>query len=180
MVDVASPAAPDALTVGRQLRHYRRQQQRTLGDIAACAGISTSALSLIENGKRETRLSVLTALATALGVSLNDVLTVTPPNRRSALEIELEKAQREDSFQSLGIPAVRPGRRLPTEALEALVGLHQALAAIRAERSATPEEARRANARLRARMREQDNYFADVEQAATDLLGATGYLAGPI
>jgi XRE family transcriptional regulator, fatty acid utilization regulator len=105
---------------------------------------------------------------------------VTPPSRRAALEIELEKAQREDSFQALGIPAVRPGRRLPPEALEALVGLHQALAAIRAERSATPEEARRANARLRLRMREQDNYFVDVEQAAAGLLGATGYAAGPI
>ncbi len=29
-------------------------------------------------------------------------------------------------------------------------------------------------------MREQDNYFADVEQAAAGLLGATGYATGPI
>ena len=102
-----------------------------------------------------------------------------PPSRRAALEIELEKAQRLDSYQALQIPAVRPGPRLPTEALEALVGLHRALAAVRAERAATPEEARRSNAALRQRMRDQDNYFADVEKAAADLLHATNYVDRP-
>ncbi len=142
--------------------------------------MSASALSLIENGKREAKLSVLNALATVLGVGLADLLTVTAPSRRAALEIELEKAQRQDAFQALGIPTVRIGRKLPPEALEALVGMHRALAAVRAERSVTPEEARRANARLRQRMRDQDNYFGDVEQAAGDLLRATGYVAGPV
>ena len=42
------------------------------------------------------------------------------------------------------IPAVKPGPRLQTEALESLVGLHRALARIQAERQATPEQARRA------------------------------------
>jgi len=171
---------PDVLTVGRRVRHHRQKQRRTLDDVAGHAGMSASALSLVENGKREAKLSVLNTLATVLGVGLGDLLTVAAPSRRAALEIELEKAQRLDSFQALGIPAVRVGRRLPPEALEALVGMHQALAAVRAERSATPEEARRANARLRQRMRDQDNYFGDVEQAAADLLRATGYLAGPV
>ena len=172
--------APDPLTIGRRLRHLRQGQGRTLDDLAAAAGMSASALSLVENGKREAKLSLLSALAAALGSPLSELLTVAPPSRRAALEIELEKAQRSESFQGLGITAVRPSPRLPTEALEALVGMHQALAAVRAERAATPEEARRANADLRQRMRDQDNYFGEIEQAAADLLHATTYAGGPI
>lgn len=166
--------------MGRQLRHHRRSQRRTLEDVAAAAGISPSALSLIENGKREAKLSTLTNLASVLDTSVGALLAVAAPSRRAALEIELEKAQRQEGFPQLGVPAVRASRRLPPEALEALVGMHRALAAMRAERSATPEEARRANARLRLRMREQDNYFQDVEAAASDVLRSTGYSAGPI
>ncbi len=158
----------------------RQHQGRTLDDVAAASAISASALSLIENGKREAKLSVLTAVAAALGTSLNDLLTVAAPSRRAALEIELEKAQRADSFQALRVPAVRPGPRLQTEALEALVGLHRALATVQAERAATPEQARRANAGLRDRMRRQGNYFGEIEKTAAELLTATKYEGGPI
>lgn len=173
-------AGPDPLTIGRRLRHVRRTQGKTLDDVAALAGISASALSLIENGKREAKLSVLGALAAGLGLGLGDLLAAEPPSRRAALEIELEKAQRADSFRSLGIPAVRTGPRLPMEALEALVGLHQALAKVQAERAATPEHARRANAELRELMRRRDNYFGEIEVVAADLLAATRYEGGPI
>ncbi len=104
-----SAAGPDLLTVGRRIRHLRQKHDRTLDDVAGAAGISASALSLIENGKREAKLSVLTAVATALGTDLGDLLSVAPPSRRAAMEIELEKAQRADSFSALHIPAVRPG-----------------------------------------------------------------------
>ena len=66
-------AAPDALTIGRRLRHVRQGAERTLGDVAAAVGMSPSALSLIENGKREPRLSVLTSLAEVLDVPLADL-----------------------------------------------------------------------------------------------------------
>ena len=155
MTDLAT--APDSITIGRQLRHVRRAAGRTLDDVAAAAGISGSALSLLENGKREAKLSTLVALASALGTDLSELLAARPPSRRAALEISLEKAQRADSFQSLGVPAVKIGPRLPTEALEALVGMHEALATVQAERAATPEHARRANAALRDRMRAANN-----------------------
>lgn len=173
-------SAPDPLTIGRRLRHVRHSAERTLGDVAAAAGISPSALSLIENGKREPRLSVLTTLAGVLGVSLNDLLTTAPPSRRAALEIRLERAQRAESYSALGLPAVRVGPRLPTEALEALVGMHEALAQVRHDQAATPEHARRANAALRARMRGANNYFGDIEKAATGLLRDVGYAGGPV
>jgi predicted transcriptional regulator/transcriptional regulator with XRE-family HTH domain len=171
---------PDPIAIGRQLRHHRRTGGQTLDDVAAAAGISASALSLIENGKREAKLSVLAALAGAVGADLAELVGGAPPTRRAALEIELEKAQRSDAFRSMQLPSVRIGPRLATEALEALVGLHRALAAVQAERAATPEQARRANAELRHRMREAGNYFGDIEAAAAGLLKAIGYRGGPI
>ena len=179
----ASPverAAPDALTIGRRLRHVRQEAERTLGDVAGAIGMSPSALSLIENGKREPRLSVLTSLAEALDVPLADLLATAPPSRRAALEIRLERAQRASTYASLGLPSVRIGPRLPTEALEALVGMHEAMAAMRSEQAATPEHARRANAELRTRMRQADNYFADIEGAAAQLLSDVGHRGGPV
>ncbi|TWE13138.1 helix-turn-helix transcriptional regulator [Rudaeicoccus suwonensis] len=173
-------AAPDALTIGRRLRHVRQESGRTLGDVADAIGLSASALSLIENGKREPRLSVLTALAGALGVPLQDLLTTAAPTRRASLEIRLERAQRQPSYETLGLPKVKIGPRLPTEALEALVGMHEAMASAQADRAATPEHARRANAQLRERMRAADNYFGDIETEAGQLLAAIHHPGGPI
>ena len=172
--------SPDALTIGKRLRHVRQEAGRTLGDVAGAVGMSGSALSLIENGKREPRLSVLTALAQELDSELSTLLSTAPPNRRAALEIRLERAQRQPSYEALGLPTVKVGPRLPTEALEALVGMHEAMASAQADRAATPEHARRANADLRDRMRAADNYFGDIEQAAGDLLRAIDHPGGPI
>jgi transcriptional regulator with XRE-family HTH domain len=173
-------AGLDPIALGRQLRHLRRAAAMTLGDLAERTGMSSSALSLIENGKREPKLSVLTALAAVFGVPVAALLAPAPPSRRAALEIALERIQRAESFDALGVPPVKIGPRLPTDVLESLVGLHQALADVAAERAATPEQARRANADLRDEMRVRGNYFGDIEQAAADLLDATGHDAGPI
>jgi predicted transcriptional regulator/transcriptional regulator with XRE-family HTH domain len=170
----------DKITVGRRLRHLRRAAGLTLDDVAGRAGLSPSALSMIENGKREPRLSALPALAAAVGTTIADLLAPAPPSRRAALEIALERVQRSDSFAALGIPRVRTGPRLPLEALEALVGLHRALAGVHAERAATPEHARRANAELRDRMRRAGNYFGSIEEQAAELLSRIGHQAGPI
>lgn len=166
--------------IGKRLRHLRKSRGRTLDQVAAAAGISPSALSLIETGKREARLSVLAALAEALGAELADFLTAAAPNRRAGLEIELERAQRLASFADLGVAPVRTGPRLPLDALESLVALHRALAAVKAERDSTPEYARRANSELRAWMRASDNYFPEIEQLADSLLIKIGHQGGPL
>ena len=75
-------SAPDPLTIGRRVRHVRQEAGRTLGDVADAIGISPSALSLIETGKREPRLSVLAALAKVLDASVQDFLSSAPPSRR--------------------------------------------------------------------------------------------------
>src|SRR6188768_958441 len=134
----------DIETLGRRIRHFRTTSNLTLEQLGAEVGLAGSQLSLIENGRREPRLSLLTQLAEALDVPVSELLDDTPPDRRSALELELERAQRGPLYGSLGLPAVRTSRGMSDETLEALVGLHRELGRRAREAIATPEEARRA------------------------------------
>lgn len=176
----ATPDGPDLITLGKRLRHRRRSRGLTLDTVARDAGISPSALSLIETGRREARLSTLQGICRALQSSLDDMLRGDAPSRRAALEIELERFQRSPGFADLGVAPVRPGPRLPADVLESLVALHRRLAEVEAERDATPEHARRANQELRSRMRASDNWFADLEDAADAVLLAIGHDGGPL
>jgi XRE family transcriptional regulator, fatty acid utilization regulator len=160
----------DPLLVGRTVRHRRRALGLTLDGLAAATGISPSRLSMLENGRREPRLSQLEAVARALGVRLTELLDAEPPDERTALELELARAQGEALFRDLGLPTVAPSRALPTDVLESLVGLHRELRRRAALAIATPEEARRANTELRRTMRERDNFLPEIEQAAAGLV----------
>ena len=119
-------------------------------------------------------------LATALGVPVGELLKKQPPSRRAQLEIALEQAQRDPSYRALGLPQLRVGTRVPTEVLEHLVGLATELRAQRSKPTATPEEARAANAALRSSMRERGNYFPDIERAAADALARASYAGGAL
>ena len=72
-----SETAPalDPVVLGRRLRHLRKQSGRTLDQLAEAVEATPSHLSLIENGKREPRISLLTRLAGALGTSVEDLLS---------------------------------------------------------------------------------------------------------
>ncbi|HKG49393.1 MAG TPA: helix-turn-helix domain-containing protein [Actinomycetales bacterium] len=168
----------DLLTLGRRLRHLRRRRGMTLAELATAVGVSPSLLSLLENGRREPRLTVLQSLARSLDVTVPELLAADPPSRRAAAEIALEQAQRSPLYASLGLPHVRPGPRLAADALDALVGLHAELERRAEAQAATPEEARRANAELRQEMRARNNYFPEVERSAEGLLDAVGHRGG--
>ncbi|RIK14566.1 MAG: XRE family transcriptional regulator [Acidobacteria bacterium] len=170
----------DPVALGRRLRHHRRAAGLTLAELGGRVGLSASALSLMENGRREPRVSTLGALAAALGVEVQQLLTGGPPSRRAALEVRWERAQRSPGFDSLGIPEVRVGAGLPDDALEALVGLYETVVGLQQQRAATPEFARAANAELRRLMREADNYFPEIEGRAADLVRAVDHGAGPV
>ena len=66
----------------------------TLDQLGERVNIAGSQLSLMENGKREPRLSLLTSVAQVLGIELAQLLDSAPPSKRAALEIELDRAQR--------------------------------------------------------------------------------------
>ncbi|WP_151525194.1 XRE family transcriptional regulator [Serinicoccus kebangsaanensis] len=178
--ELSPGGAADPVAVGRRIRHHRRAAGLTLADVAARVELSTSALSLIENGRREARASTLERIAGALGLDLGALLTGGAPSRRAALEVRWERAQRAEGFQTLGIPPVRVGPGLPDDALEALVGLYESVVGLQQQRAATPEFARLANAELRGRMRDAGNYFAEIESAAAALVEQVGHTQGPL
>ena len=56
--------------LGRRLRVLRQEQQETLSETAARAGISPQYLSEIERGRKEPSSEMIAALAGALGITL--------------------------------------------------------------------------------------------------------------
>ena len=49
----------DTLVLGKRIKHFRVAQGLTLERLGSRVGVVTSALSLIENGRREPKLSIL-------------------------------------------------------------------------------------------------------------------------
>lgn len=170
----------DLVTLGQRIRHFRSASGLTLDQLGEKVGVAGSQLSLMENGKREPRLSLLTSIASVTGIQLSVLLDEAPPSQRAALEIELDKAQRSSVYASLGLPAIRPAKGTSDETLEALVGMHRELARRAREAVATPEEARRANTELRQQLRTLDNYLPDIDDLAGTLLAEVGHVSGAL
>ncbi|MDR1633986.1 MAG: helix-turn-helix domain-containing protein [Bifidobacteriaceae bacterium] len=168
----------DPLVMGRRIRFFRLQKGLKLEELAAVAGRAASGISAIENGLRSPTLAQIGAIASALGVSPRVLFDPNPPTERDALEIEWERVQRDPSYGARGLPKVKVSRTTAPEVLTALVGLARELYRVREERVATPEEARRANAALRQEMRQQDDYFPELEDAANELLELAGHEPG--
>lgn len=170
----------DLAVLGRRIRHARRERGMTLGALARAVDRAPSLLSQIENGQREPKLALLRAIATALDAELGTLIDPEAPSHRDELEIALLRSQRGALYRELGLPVLRAGAGMPTEVLEALVGMHRELGRRARLAAATPEAARRANAELRGRMRARDNYFADIEATAQAISDAVGHVRGPL
>lgn len=176
----ASEEEADALTIGRRIRQLRTARGMTLDELAAAVERAPSQLSMIETGKREPKLTLLRAIAKALGATVDQLLEAEPLDERATLEIALERAMKGSTFRALGIEPFRIGKSLPDDALRALLALQGEIERLGDERSATPEEARRANVELRHLMRRQDNYFAELEEHARAILRAVDHPGGPL
>ncbi|MFF3437529.1 helix-turn-helix domain-containing protein [Streptosporangium sp. NPDC002721] len=170
----------DLIAFGQRLRHLRKQRGLTLSDLGERVSRAPSQLSLLENGKREPKLSLLKSLAAALNVPIEELLRRQAPNRRAQLEMALEEAQRDPLYAGLGLSRLKLSARVPNDVLEHILGLYEELRSRQARGTATPEEARAANAELRRKQREQGNYFAEIEQAAAEALAAVGYRSGAL
>lgn len=164
----------DPLVAGARVRHTRKCRGLTLDDLGRIVGKPAPYLSLVENGKRSPSQPLLEAIAGALDVSVSDLLDPAPPSRRAELEIDLERAQADLRYRRLGLPRLRPGARLPDEALEHLVTLYSALReAERAEDGSG--QVRRADAAVGIWLGGHGGRLDHVEKAAADALAATGY-----
>jgi predicted transcriptional regulator/DNA-binding XRE family transcriptional regulator len=165
---------------GQRLRHVRKARGLTLAELGQKVGRAPSVLSLLENGRREPKLSLIEALAAALSVTADELMRQQPPSRRAQLEIALAQAQRDPAWADLDLPPLRVGARVPSEVIEHVLALHAELRRQQAKPTATPEEARSANADLRAMMRDRGNYFAEIEEAAAAALATAGYSGGAL
>ncbi len=170
----------DLATLGQRIRYFRNEAGLTLDQLGSAVGIAGSQLSLMENGRREPRLSLLQGIARTVGIEVSVLLDEQAPTARAALEIELDRMQKATVYQGLGLPAIRPSRTMPEDTLLSLVGLHRELARRAREAIATPEEARRANTELRQFMRTKDNYMPEIERLAEDAVRGVGHVNGAL
>lgn len=65
-------------SVGSRLRDARTQRGLSLRSVAQSVGVSASLISQVETGKTQPSVSTLFALATHLGVSLDELLGIAP------------------------------------------------------------------------------------------------------
>ncbi|HWK19406.1 MAG TPA: helix-turn-helix domain-containing protein [Microbacteriaceae bacterium] len=170
----------DLATLGQRIRHFRSEAGMTLDEVGERVGTAPSQLSLIENGRREPRLSLLSSLADAFGIPVQQLLDERPPTERAALEIELDRAQRGPLYAQLGLPAIRAGKGMSDDVLRSLVGLHREVSRRARQAIATPEEARRANTELRLRMRERNNAIPEIDDLAQRLVDESGHVSGAL
>ena len=91
--------------LGRRLRVLRQEQQETLSETAARAGISPQYLSEIERGRKEPSSEMIAALAGALGTTLIDLTEHVAGDLRRQMSL-VPRASR-----------TRPGRTRPGDIL---------------------------------------------------------------
>ncbi len=169
-----------AFAIGRRIRERRVAQGLTVTDLALRLGRAPSQVSLIENGRKELKLSELRQIASALATTVETLMTAEPPSRRAALEIALDKAQRGAVFSSLNIPKMAIRKSLSDDAMATILALHDEIQRLHHERAATPEIARRANTALRMDQRSRNNYFEHLEVIAKELLALVDHSGGPL
>jgi DNA-binding XRE family transcriptional regulator len=93
--------------LGRRLRLLRQEQQETLSETAARAGISPQYLSEIERGRKEPSSEMIAALAGALGTTLIDL------TEQVAIDL-----RRQITLAPRAVPGrTRPGRTRPGDIL---------------------------------------------------------------
>lgn len=175
-----SPKEQQRLIRGKRIRHFRTKAGFTLEELGDLVGIGPSALSLIENGKREPKISLLESLASIFGLPLTELLSQEAPDQRSALEIELERAQAAAKNGNTTLTMVKNVRGLSDDALESLVGLHRELQRLNRAAAATPEAARHANTTIRLEMRKENNYLPEIEAIAEELMAKVGHTSGAV
>ena len=121
-----SQARPKPLlrtTLGQILRRARREQGRTLADVARAARVSMPYLSELERGRKEASSEVLAAVCDALRIELSDLLAeagrrLADERARRALIEERARRRKERAGElppditerPAGVPAVTAGK----------------------------------------------------------------------
>ncbi|MBT2501035.1 helix-turn-helix transcriptional regulator [Curtobacterium sp. ISL-83] len=176
---MTSPS-PAVFLLGQWIRHMRTERSMTLEVLGRAVSLAPSQLSMIENGLREPKFSVLTRIAAALGTDVATLTQDEPPTDRARLELELAHYQSAPMLERLGLPRIESRRSLPDDALAGIVALHAALDARVRESAATQVAGRQAMTALRLEGQAIDNYHEDIEDRAADLMASIDRPAGPL
>jgi len=78
------------MVVGDVLRRTRREQRRTLADVADAANVSMPYLSEVERGRKEASSEILAAICAALGIDLAGLLAEV------GSDLQVERARRDE------------------------------------------------------------------------------------
>ena len=97
--------------LGRRLRVLRQEQQETLAETAARAGISPQYLSEIERGRKEPSSEMIAALAGALGTTLIDLTEHVAGDLRRQMSLAPRASHTRPGHIRPG--HIRPGRTRP-------------------------------------------------------------------
>ncbi len=171
----------DPVVFGHRLRHFRQQRGLTLDQLGELVGRQAPYLSLLENGKREAKLTMIAALARALDISAADLMAAEAPSRRAELEIRLGRAQEHPLYAGLGLPVMKPSSRMPDEVLTHLLALFDELVAVRGQPMEDEAGLRNANAQVAEWLRVRHGYLDRVENVARSVLEDVEYGgAGPV
>jgi transcriptional regulator with XRE-family HTH domain len=96
--------------LGRRLRLLRQEQQETLSETAARAGISPQYLSEVERGRKEPSSEMIAALAGALGTTLIDLTEQVAIDLRRQISLAPRAGHARPGH-------ARPGRTRPGDVL---------------------------------------------------------------
>ena len=77
----------DYYQIGQRIRRFRRVQGLSQEALAERVGISVTHMSHIETGNTKLSLAVFAALAEGLGVTADELLRDSPPDRPPALSL---------------------------------------------------------------------------------------------
>lgn len=69
--------------MGKRIAQLRRRRGLSQANLAKALGISTSAIAMYEQGRREPSVSIIIALAATLDVTIDYLLTGQPPAKPS-------------------------------------------------------------------------------------------------
>jgi transcriptional regulator with XRE-family HTH domain len=130
---VISPAGRDRrprpllrTILGDVLRRTRREQGRTLADVARVARVSMPYLSEVERGRKEASSEVLAAICDSLGIDLAELLGEV---RRDLAELRLRQGRFERAEQVVQLDAIRSRPAAPQQRGPAAPQAPQALLA---------------------------------------------------
>ena len=165
------------LLLGLRLRALRHGRGAGLKDIAAAAGVSVSYLSEIEKGKKYPKPEKLVALADALGVTFEELVS---PREADALEPVRSALRtpflREFPFRLFGVEPEDVVRLIGEES-ERGGALVRALAEVGRQYDARVEHF--LFAALRAYQQHERNYFPRIEEAVEALMAERRWRGTP-